>query len=396
MCALAALIARYLFQDDLFRSFDRVLDAYKRGGKSILAPPQASLPATTAKLAKVAGAYIHAALEGSADAVPAAKAQALWKSAKEKQHFETALSHAIELTQHTSAGGSSQDSESVKILEQKRSQIKLQVQNELSLRDRALQSHASLMQALYDEARQRLQHVPADLLLQLPAIFISDSFEQDTKAIFKASEQLDLVKQNPVAMFGQVARLAPSFAVQDAVFVACFHAVMMLASETAKLPHLLTHFNKLRWVFEQFSDSVGSGLPSIMSKSKFIECAQRVCCSLAHETKLLQLYDALSDAGEMSFHNFCCAFLHSEPQEPVNEVRSVPFFDCGDNIFDLGGRMEIGADKEPLTTSGSQVCPALTCVSNRSLSSSGEHTVSVRGARTSRYIVKPQPPPSQD
>jgi hypothetical protein len=79
----------------------------------------------------------------------AAKAKALWKSATEKQHFEEALSQAIEVTQNASPGNCRQGSSNLEILEVKRSQLKRQVQNELSLRDKALESHASIVESFY-------------------------------------------------------------------------------------------------------------------------------------------------------------------------------------------------------------------------------------------------------
>jgi hypothetical protein len=278
-------------------------------------------------------------------------------SAKEKQHFETALSHAIELTQQSSPGCSSQDSEDVQILERKRSQIKQQVQNELSLRDRALLSHASIVQSLYDEARARLKSIPVDFLLHLPNIFVSDIFEQDRKAIIKAGEQLALVKHSPVAMLAEVSRIAPSFAVQDAVFVAMHHA-MDLASDEPNYPYFLIHFNKIKWLFEKFSVSEGRGSAPVMSKSKFIECTTRICCSDAPENKLVQLYDALNDTGEMAFHHFCCAFLHSEPQQHINEVHSISFFRGDDHLLHLGGSVQDSTARESIKTSDAQVVPS--------------------------------------
>jgi hypothetical protein len=292
---------------------------------------------------------------GTTDRAIPAKAQALWTSAKEKQHYESALSHAIELTQQSSPGGSTQEMESVKLLEQKRSRLKQQVQNELSLRDRALLSHASIVQSLYEEARARLQHIPADLLLHLPNMFISDAFERDVKALFKAGEQIQLVKQSPVAMLGEVSRVAPSLAAQDAVFVAMHHAESVSVCDTANVPHFLIHFNKIKWLFEQFSFNQGNGLPPVMSKSKFIECTKRVCCSSAPENQLMQLYDALIDVGDMTFHHFCCAFLHSECPDPVSEVQSIPFFGGDDNLFHLGGSNPSIAVKESSINSDSQV-----------------------------------------
>ena len=46
-------------QDDLFRNVDRVLDAFKQGGKGNLAAAQPPISASAAKLAKVAGEPIQ-------------------------------------------------------------------------------------------------------------------------------------------------------------------------------------------------------------------------------------------------------------------------------------------------------------------------------------------------
>jgi hypothetical protein len=270
-----------------------------------------------------------------------------------------ALSQAIELTQQSSPCGSGRESENVKILEQKRSHLKHQMQNELSLRDRALLSHASIVQSLYEEAHARLQHIPADLLLRLPNIFISDAFEQDAKAIFKAGEVLDLAKQSPVAMLADIARIAPSFAAQDAVFVAMHHATMVSAGEKTQFPYFLVHFNQIKWLFQQFSCNEGSSLPLLMSKPKFVECMTRMCSTIAPENKLVQLYDALADTGEMAFHHFCCAFLHSEEYEPANEVQSISVFGGDDNLLHLGGSIQDSAAIEYIDNRSCQVLPIL-------------------------------------
>jgi hypothetical protein len=247
--------------------------------------------------------------------VHAAKSKALWKSAKEKQHFEDALSQAIEATQQVSPDGSRQGCGNREILEQKRSQIKKQVQNELSLRDKALVSHASIVQKLYVEARNALQHIPATLLLRLPNFVISEAFERDAEALAKASELVDQLKLNPVALLSLLFNMAPSFAEQEAVFVAVCHSSLQPHSDF-KLHCLLMHFNKIKWLFDQFAASSATALPAIMSKTTFIECIHRIDNSVAAEN-LEMLHDRLTHSAEMTFHSFCCAFLNSEVQQKL-------------------------------------------------------------------------------
>jgi hypothetical protein len=271
----------------------------------------------------------------------------------EKQRYESALSQAIELTQLASPGGHHQVGDGIHLLEQKRSQLKLQVQNELSLRYRALESHSSMVQSLYHAACVRLQSVPPNLLLRLPHLVISDDFSQGAGSILKASDRLQLLKRSPVAMFSAVAEIAPSFAVQDAVFVAVFHMASASIKET-QVSLLLTHFHKLKWLFEQFSDKTSYGLPSFMSKTKFIDCIQRIGC-LVPANNLEQLYDALTDSDQMSFLQFCCSFMHTESQELIQEVQSIPVFaNRGDSLHlgsvlpsDLEGPLQISHSQVP-------------------------------------------------
>ena len=219
------------------------------------------------------------------------------------------------------------------MLEKKRSQLKSQALNELSLRDKALESHASLVKSLYQDARARLQHTPAKLLLQLPPVFISDAFEQDVAAITKASDKLQSLKSSPVAIFGAITHIAPSLAVQDAVFVAVSHAG--ISGSSNELPALVTHFHKIKWLFERFSEGANSSLPSFISKPKFVECLQRIGCSSAAGA-LEQLYDALTGAGIMSFLHFCCAFLPPASQAHMGDitgVQSIILFNERDNAF---------------------------------------------------------------
>jgi hypothetical protein len=290
------------------------------------------------------------------DCVHTAKAQALWKSSKEKQHYESALSKAILMSQQSPLGCQSQGNENINILEQKRSQLKFQVQSELSLRDKALESHASIARSIYHDACARSQHQLADLRLQLPPIVISDAFEQDSELILKASQQLELLHENPAAVFCAVANMAPSFASQDAVFVAVCHAENNSGS-FAKLHHRLIHFNKIKWIFDQFCDASNSTLPSMMSKSKFVKCIQRLG-SLAAMEKLEEFYDTLCDSGQMSYHQFCCAFLFSESKVPDHEVQSIPLFNDLENMFHFRSTKSDFAH-DPLQNSHSQVVQSL-------------------------------------
>lgn len=297
-----------------------------------------------------------AACSNNIDCVHAAKAKALWKSAKEKQHFEDALSQAIEVTQRVSPSNCRQGSSNLEILELKRSQLKKQVQNELSLRDKALQSHASIVESSYFAARDRLQHVPSTLLLRLPHFVINEAFERDAEAVAKASEQVHQLRQSPVAMLNLLSNIAPSFAEQEAVFVAICHASMKLDADF-KLHYLLMHFNKIKWIFDQFGTSMGSGVPATMSKSKFIECIQRIDNSVAAEN-LEYMHDKLADSGDMTFYNFCCAFMYSEVQEPIHEVQSVPVFNNNGKIFCPDGFSPSDADNQQFQESShSQVAP---------------------------------------
>ncbi len=203
---------------------------------------------------------------------------------------------------------------------------------------------------LHHEALARLQQqAPSVMRLQLPRIVISDSFEQNAELILKAGDHMDLLKQNPAAIFGAVEQIAPTFAVQDAVFAAIGHAETALGG-TAKLPQLLVHFNKIKWLFDQFCETSSRGpspLSSIVQKNKFIECMQRFGCSAAEEA-LEQLYETLSDAGEMSYHHFCCAFQLSEPQKPAHEVQSIPLFIDHETIFHIGNtHVDFGNDTFP-------------------------------------------------
>jgi hypothetical protein len=290
------------------------------------------------------------------DCVHAAKSKALWKSAKEKQHFEDALCQAIEATQRVSPDDSRQGCSNREILKQKRSQIKKQVQNELSLRDKALASHASIVQKLYVEARDVLQHIPATLLLRLPHFVISEGFERDAEALAKASEQVHQLKLNPVALLSLLFNIAPSLAEQEAVFVAVCHSSVQSDSEF-KLHGLLKHFNKIKWLFDQFGASSGTGFPAIMSKNTFIECIQRIDNSVAAEN-LEMLHDKLTHSGEMTFYSFCCAFLYSEVQQPNHEVQSVPMFNNYDKLFCPDGTSPADADSRRLQDSShSQVAP---------------------------------------
>jgi hypothetical protein len=294
------------------------------------------------------------------DSMHAAKAKALWKSATEKQHFEEALSQAIEVTQNASPGNCRQGSSNLEILEVKRSQLKRQVQNELSLRDKALESHASIVESFYIAARDRLQHVPSTLLLRLPHFVINKAFERDAEAVVKASEQVHQLRQSPVAMLSLLSNIAPSFAEQEAVFVAICHASMKLDTDF-KLHYLLMHFNKIKWIFDQFGTSMGSGLPAIMSKTKFIECIQRIDNSVAAEN-LESIHDKLADSGDMTFYNFCCAFMYSEAQEPIHEVQSVPVFNNDGKIFCPDGVSPSDADTQQLQESShSQVATVPFC-----------------------------------
>jgi hypothetical protein len=289
----------------------------------------------------------------------------LWKSSKEKQHYEKALSQAIVLTQQItpnqlSSGSQRQGCNNIDILEQKRSQVQQQMKNELSLRDKALDSYASMVLPLHHDALARLQQqAPSIVRLQLPRIVVSDSFEQNAELILKAGDHLNLLKQNPAAIFGAVEQIAPTFAVQDALFAAIGHADTALGG-AAKLPQLLVHFNKIKWLFDQFSETSSSGLSSIMHKNKFIECMQRFGCSDA-EYALEHLYETLSDAGEMSYHHFCCAFQPSEPQKPTHEVQSIPLFIDEETIFHIGNtHVDFGNDSVP--QSCSQVMSILICL----------------------------------
>jgi hypothetical protein len=233
------------------------------------------------------------------------------------------------------------------VLEQKRSQLKLQVQNELSLRDKALESYYSIVQSLYLEARTRLQHAPkdsaTDFRLQLPAVVISDEFEKDAGSVIKASDQLQLKQTSAAAIFCEVANVAPCFSSQEAVFVAVCHAQATLGN-TVKLPQLLIHFNKIKWIFEKFCDSFDGGRTPIMSKTKFVECVQRIGCSSAKAEKLERLFDILSDKEGMSYVHFCCAFSLSEFQAPVQEAQSVQMFNDDENIFHFFSTL---ADPQP-------------------------------------------------
>lgn len=221
------------------------------------------------------------------------------------------------------------------------------MKNELSLRDKALDSYASMVLPLHHDALARLQQqAPSIMRLQLPRIVISDSFEQNAESMLKAGDQLDLLKQNPAAIFGAVEQIAPTFAVQDAVFAAIGHAETALG-RTTKLPELLVHFNKIKWLFEQFCETSSRDLSSVLHKNKFVECMQRFGCSAA-EDMLEQLYETLSDAGEMSYHHFCCAFQLSEPQKPAHEVQSIPLFIDDETIFHIGNtHVEFGNDSFP-------------------------------------------------
>ncbi len=230
------------------------------------------------------------------------------------------------------------------------------MQNELSLRDKALESHASIVRSLYHDARTRSQQKFADLRLQLPPIVVSDAFEEDTESILKASEQLELLNENPAAVFCAVANMAPSFASQDAVFVAVCYAENNSGS-SAKLHHRLIHFNKIKWLFDQFCDASNSALLSVMSKSNFVKCIQRLGSLVAVET-LEQFYDTLCDSGAMSYHQFCCAFLFSESQGPVHEMQSIPLFNDSENMFHFQStHVEIAHD--PLQNIHSQVVHSL-------------------------------------